>query len=424
MIAILLFFLLLACCCCCCFSDPTSRVFEATPNQQRSIVLIVSRLGLANRFRALVDWYQLAVLSRRDLIVSWEATLDCNATFPDLFKAGPDKLKILPFALPSGVTGLQVVADMATEFGLTVSILSEPRDPPHTADPREVNMFAPGHSSFVVSKSILMGDVDVLVTDYIGLTIFEGLSCQSYTFKHSEILRALVPNDNLMAVVGEVKNNYFSDRVMIGVHVRLHEEHQDWAVVPPFNYGDDQLTAVNFGVGATTDHFIDYLSRIATKMSTQVRFFVASNSPEAKRLILSHFPDSVIINGDYRRDSLEGVQFAFVEWLILSEAALVLNTYGSSFAVEASQVHQRPLAGIYAGRVLHTHNPYLPFCGHLLYLKTYAQQGQEEVYIEKQHGASFQRPVPGKHIWMQACDNLKEWGLDSFCVKADDEERD
>jgi len=383
-------------------------------------VLIVSRLGLANRFRALVDWYQLALLSRRELIVSWEATSDCNATFPDLFKAGPDKLKILPFVLPAGVTGLNVVADMATEFGLTVSILSEaPRDPPE--DPREVNMFAPGHSSFVVSKSILMGDVDVLVTDYIGLTIFEGLGCQSYTFKHSEILRALVPNDNLMGFVKEVKNNYFSDRMMIGVHVRLHEEHQDWAVVPPFQYGDDQLTAVNFGVGATTEHFIDYLSRIAAKMSTQVRFFVASNSPDAKKLILAHFPDTVIINGDYRRDSLEGVQFALVEWLILSEAALVLNTYGSSFAVEASQVHQRPLAGIYAGRILHTHNPYLPFCGHLLYLKTYAQQGQEEVYIEKQHGASFQRPITGKHIWMQPCDYLKDWGLEAFCVKADDE---
>ena len=38
------------------------------------------------------------------------------------------------------------------------------------------------------------------------------------------------------------------------------------------------------------------------------------------------------------RNSLQGILFALVEWLMLSESALLINTYGSSFAVEAAHV--------------------------------------------------------------------------------------
>jgi len=316
---------------------------------------------------------------------------------------------------------MEVVLEMATEFGLTGAILSD--DPANATD--TLSMFVANHTSFVISKTALTSQVAVLVTDYVGVTIQEGMGCRPYLFKHSEFLRSLVPNDNIREIVDSVKQSYFSDRMMIGVHVRIHDPDQDWAVVPPL---DSQLAdnrrAVNFGVGATVEDFIYYMRQIQAALPQQVRFFVASNDKESKDEILRNFlsADAIVVNGEYGRDSTQGMAFALIEWLLLSEAALVINTHGSSFAVEASQRYQRPLVGIYNGRLLHLYNIFLPFCSHLLFLKTYGRQGQEEIYIEDD-GASFKREIVGKHVLMQPCNFLEEWGLgEVYCVNSDSKE--
>ena len=392
---------------------------------RRSLVLIISRLGFANRVRAMADWHQLARFSGRELIVSWEPTLDCNATFSDLFQAGPPGFRVLPFALPAGTRGgLEVVVNMATEFGLTSAILRETQEAAQEeawANGSGLGMFAAGHSTFVVSKRVLKSQVDVLVTDYVGVTIQQDLNCQPYLHLHAEFLRALVPNAYAQEVVTNIKTRYFSDRMLVGVHVRAHDPVQDWAVVPPV-HSSDPTRAVNFGVGATVEHFVHFMRQIESGLpNQQVRFFIASNDPAVKQRVLSHFADAVILNGEYSRELTQGLQFALIEWLILAESALILNTHGSSFAVEAAQVHQRPLVGIYDGRLLHLYNQYLPFCAHLLYLKTYAQQGHDEVYVEND-GASFQRSIVGRHIVMRPCNYLREWGLlEVFCVNSDDD---
>ena len=55
--------------------------------------------------------------------------------------------------------------------------------------------------------------------------------------------------------------------------------------------------------------------------------------------------------GDYGRSSTEGIHFALLEWLLLSECSIIINTYGSSFAVEAAQRYLRPIVVItYLGR--------------------------------------------------------------------------
>ena len=43
--------------------------------------------------------------------------------------------------------------------------------------------------------------------------------------------------------------------------------------------------------------------------------------------------------GEYDRSSGEGIYFALIEWLLLARSSLILNTYGSSFAVEAAAVN-------------------------------------------------------------------------------------
>ena len=132
-----------------------SSVFGS--GEQRYIVLSAHRLGFANRIRSVADWHALAVLSGRSLLVSWASTADCNAAFTDLFQAGPERFKVLPFVLPSGEVGLQAVEEMADEASLRTVVL------------RRDNMFVPDTSGFVVSRDLLMSNVSVIVTDYIGV---------------------------------------------------------------------------------------------------------------------------------------------------------------------------------------------------------------------------------------------------------------
>lgn len=62
--------------------------FDDEYDDGKYILLLVSRLGLANRLRTMADWHQIAVSSNRTLLVSWESTIDCNASFTDLFVSG------------------------------------------------------------------------------------------------------------------------------------------------------------------------------------------------------------------------------------------------------------------------------------------------------------------------------------------------
>lgn len=49
--------------------------------------------------------------------------------------------------------------------------------------------------------------------------------------------------------------------------------------------------------------------------------------------------------------------------ITIPESALIINTYGSSYAMEAALVHRRPLVGIWEGRLVHHSSSFLPHCG-------------------------------------------------------------
>ena len=393
---------------------------ESGASPPRYLVLSLNRLGLANRLRAMADWHQLATHSNRVLLVSWEPTSDCNASFTDLFKAGPPGMKILPFVLPQGRRGLKRVVEVAADAGLTASILSDDQDELQPGPARRPPLYSPGIGAFVMAKERVMSDTHVLVTDHNGLVVMEDIRCQQYLHMHSAFLSGLVPIDYATSFVRDFKTSYAAKHILIGVHVRVHDPVQDWAVVPPLESVSDN-TAVNFGVGATIQDFTRYMRQIEDKFSSRhARFFIASNSQDAKTHILSQFPDAVSLSGDYARSSPEGVIFALIEWLLLSESSLILNTYGSSFAVEAAQVHMRPLLGLWDGRLLHHYNHYLPHCGHLLYAKAYGNQGAESSYFEVNDGTNFRRAVVSKTISMKHCAHLQDWGLpEVYCVTAD-----
>ena len=49
------------------------------------LLLLVPKLGLANRLRSIADWYAIAISSGRTLLVNWEVSRECNARFSDFF---------------------------------------------------------------------------------------------------------------------------------------------------------------------------------------------------------------------------------------------------------------------------------------------------------------------------------------------------
>ena len=193
-------------------------------------------------------------------------------------------------------------------------------------------LWATGRNSFFLSRDILHSSVQVIITTYDGVLAIDGQPCLQYTLAHSKFLSSLQPHPDTQRQVQQFIHDYFGgddDEVttilMVGVHVRMHDELQDWAVVPPL-MGDDE--AKGFGQGSSLAHFADTMAAIRDKFTYTdgegatrhaVRFFVASNQESCKTALLDTFPGQALsISGDYRRDSSDGIQFALLEWLILA----------------------------------------------------------------------------------------------------------
>ena len=124
----------------------------------------------------------------------------------------------------------------------------------------------------------------------------------------------------------------FIFRLPIGVHIRAHDQIYDWEVVPP---APGQKKAQAFGQGATVAHFEAAMSKMADYFGPdRVRFFVASNLPAAKQLMQGRFEGSIALYGEESRSSRDGIQFALMEFLLLSQTSLILHTFGSTFAME------------------------------------------------------------------------------------------
>ena len=112
------------------------------------------------------------------------------------------------------------------------------------------------------------------------------------------------------------------------------------------------------------------------------------------------------------------MKLAVVEWLLLSRSALIINTYGSSFAAEAAQVHMRPIVGIWGGHYVYYNDITLPYCGNLQVVRNYGLQGHNVEYSENTRD---HRTIKARQIQLRRCDKLEQWGLhDIYSVQTDD----
>jgi len=368
----------------CCYAQfDFSKEFFGERDDKRYLVLLVHRLGLANRLRTIADWYAIARLSDRTLLVSWKPTEDCNVKFTDLYESGPPEFFLLAEPLPDGETGLRLIEEISVKHNVSHHILYD-----------DQQMWAKPLTSFVLARDVVMSADQLVATQYDGILTLEDVPCQYYTYAHKAFLQALRPKQEYEDSVRQIFTTYFRDvnALPVGVHLRMHDPAQDWEIVPP-RVGETEAQA--FGVGAGVEEFVAVMRRIEAhfarltpqrEIATGVRFFVASNHLPSKTALLQHFPQAVSLTlagealrqdggeGAFaQRSSFAGMEHAFLEFLLMARMALVVHTHSSTFALEAARQGDAAALGVWHGKHVLAYSPQasLPYCGQLQYAKAY-----------------------------------------------------
>lgn len=398
--------------------------FISPQEDGRYIVLNLSWLGLGNRLISLSDWYVAAVLSGRKLILSWRPSQECNVAFFDLFDDVPEDLIVLPEPLAREDDGILEAEQLIQERNMTYRrFLSSEESQLPAINPATGERYY----AFILSKDILFGPEQVLITSYIGSLTVEGVPCQLYSLIKRNFLRSLRPVATLQSTVDSIMFNYFRGYIAVGVHMRVHDGLYDWAVIPPIGGGN---TALEFDQAAGVDDFVKIMKRIETHFEVKppltstddstkksfVRFFVASNNMTEKLKLLQHFPTAISLTGDLTRDSKEGMELAFLEWLILTRTSLVIHVYGSSFASVATDLSGVPLVSLIHGQWVHAKDVNNhKFCGNTLYARYYGQTAKSYSFTE---GTIDNREISGTLLRTKVCNSLLNWGLDeAVCLE-------
>lgn len=364
-------------------TSPNSQLLFPEGNV-RFILLFVEKFGLGNRLRTIADWYVISLLTNRKLIVSWKPSSECNITFADMFESVPSSLYLFEHPLlgmdSDGSASLQ---KSLIEQGISYHFF------------REANLPWTSDLGFLVKKDIFLDpNIQVIVTNYDGLLTLQDVPCHFYQDKRHYLLSNLRPRTEFTDAIQQILTTHFSDVLPIGVHIRINDPMYDWAVVPPLAGADK---AKEFDESAKLEDFISLMQQInqyfqfdfpvLSSLSSQkslVKFFIASNSPQIKEIVSNLFPDQAVFLSfpSMSRNTVDGMKQAFLEWLLLSEMSLVVNTYGSSFAMEATQRTNIPLVGVYEGYYIYQTSESLPFCGNLQFAKVFSTRTSKTRFTE------------------------------------------
>jgi hypothetical protein len=361
------------------------------------LILALTRLGWSNRLRCVADWYKIALMSGRKLVVVWDVTNDCNVHFSDVVESVSPDVNFLPYP---EVNSRNILPSLH-KSNLTYQKICE-------------------NCKFIIQKedmdAIFSKDIKIIYTDYDGVISLPNLKCQTYLAMHSEFFSTLIPKPNIEKAYNYIRKK-LKGSLTVGIHVRDHDPRFDWEVVPPF---DQSGKALKFGVGAHVTDFATVMQSIIDSFNfgntdetlgsaSQVMFFVASNSKVYKQMLVDTFPDHAItLMGDMSRDTNMGMVMAVIEWFILSRCDLIINTYGSTFALQAALLRPTPILGFYGHRLVFHHDARLPFCGDMNFIQAYSKNLTSSEYEE---GTSDRRKVRGSIVTLRKSDLFSEWGI-------------
>jgi hypothetical protein len=184
------------------FTHPFSSSSLLT--SERYLVLNLERLGLANRLRTIADWYHLADISNRKLLLSWQPSIECNVSFLELFQGGPPNFSVLESPLPGGKEGAILTMTMAKEYNLTFATILAYEDPSQS----EVDFFFEDPERFLLFEQ----NIQVLYSNYDGPLVLPGTPCQTHLTMRSVFYSSLVPVSEVQLSVKEI-SKYFQNRL-------------------------------------------------------------------------------------------------------------------------------------------------------------------------------------------------------------------
>ena len=144
---------------------------------------------------------------------------------------------------------------------------------------------------------------------------------QFYSSSREERFSSLNPIPQLQERINERCEN-FSNHT-IGVHIRRT---------------DNTFSIKN----SPTELFIQRMKEEANKYS-DVHFYLASDSPEEKKKLISVFGDRIITDwSPVSRSTTQGVQDALVELYALSRTRKIIGSYYSSYSATAAEIGKIP----------------------------------------------------------------------------------
>lgn len=367
----------------------------AVDKKESFLVLLSTRNGLANRLRNIADNYALALLSKRTLLLSWSPARECNATFRDLFDTSLmilSQFRVLPMPIDS-----TEVMRLASDRNLSFSMIDTVSD-----------FFLNDEQ-----QKLLSSDIDVVLSTYEGLVSYSRrkVPCALYMTLRSKFLSNLVPLPSIRKTIASLRDHN-DDFIVIGMHIRVFDEAFDWEIVPPLMNSHE---AERFGVGATVGDFLQVIRALLQgEAGHRIRFFVSSNDNAAKETLKNtpDIADKIVTltsesSENYDRATTKGQLFALTDFMALANTNLVVHTYFSSFAEEASYVHGVPLVGLwYGSQVLYNHM-LLPLCGHRHYLATAA----DSIVNEYTEGTYDRRNLSNPYAAIYPCKLLSEFSF-------------
>jgi hypothetical protein len=298
-----------------------------------TIVIPVNVLGFANRLRIIASAYSIAVKTLKRLVVVWQPNEDCMALLSDLYSLGEEVQFVMVEGPSDNRAFVQYVRtsihSIASEKGLSVK-------------ERYLQNF--------LYQQDAADDVVILWTRG---THAHNNDCVGYLSDKAYLYQLLQPTAAVASLVNSASIN-LETGLLVGVHVRAFDERYDWPVVSPSldqNTVDISgatgpqpavynLQSKRFDQAASLDVFVTIMNDLIV-LHPSVRFFLASNSAEAKQRIVQHFGADRILTLDQNtrlgeRESVHSIVTAAAEFHLLGMTDVVVHTRGSSFAREAA----------------------------------------------------------------------------------------
>jgi hypothetical protein len=263
------------------------------------MIILEPTSGLCNRMRAIDSAVALGKILKKKVTVIWYRDYLLNCSFSELFKPIESIDKIIEF---------RFITRFDREIFQRLSKLIMKAYCHHFLSNNDIIQLKKNGSvyQFLNNKNC------VCIRTY-----------QSF-FKPEQPYAIFKPQNDLAKII----DTYNINHNFIGVHIRRM----------------DNLKSIE---NSPTELFIKQLEE-EIERDPAVKFFVASDSLEDKKLISNHFPDRVKQHNveDFNRNKPEAIKNALIDLYCLAGCRKIIGSYWSSFSTTASKINNVDLLRI------------------------------------------------------------------------------